>query len=60
MLRLSSCSTNASASLVRDQRFGTEPFQQRLGLRDVGGLSRRQQERHGTAERVDDGVDLGR
>jgi hypothetical protein len=29
-------------------------------LRDVGGLSRRQQERHGTAERVDDGVDLGR
>jgi hypothetical protein len=34
-------------------------FEQELRLRDVGGLPRRQRERDGVAERIDDSVDLG-
>ena len=33
---------------------------ERLGLRKVGSLPRRDRQRDGIAERIDDGVDLGR
>ena len=47
-------------ALVGEQRFGLEPFEQRLGLCDVGGLPRRQRQCDGIAERIDDGMDLRR
>ena len=47
-------------SLVGDQSLGPEAFEQRLGLRDVGGLPRRQRQRDRVAERIDDSMDLGR
>jgi hypothetical protein len=46
-------------ALVGDQRVGLEVFEQRLGLRDVGGLSGRERQRDRIAECIDDGVDLG-
>jgi hypothetical protein len=46
-------------TLVGDQGVGLDLFEQELRLRDVGGLPRRQRERDGVAERIDDSVDLG-
>ena len=49
----------AIVTLVGDQGVGLDLIEQRFGLRDVGGLPRRQREREGVTERIDDSVDLG-
>lgn len=47
-------------ALVGEQGTRLDPVEKRLGLRDVGSLPWRERERDRIAERIDDGVDLGR
>ena len=47
-------------ALIGQERFGLDLVEQRHRLCDVGRLTRRERQRHGVAERIDDGVDLGR
>ena len=47
-------------ALVGEQCTHLDAVEKRLGLGDVGSLPRRDRERDGIAERIDDGVDLGR
>lgn len=47
-------------ALVGNEGVGLDPLEQRLGLRNVGGLTRRQRKRDGIAESIDDGMDFGR
>jgi hypothetical protein len=47
-------------ALVGEQGTRLDPIEKRLGLRDIGGLPRRDRERDGIAERIDDSMDLGR
>ncbi len=47
-------------ALVGEQSTWLDPVEKRPGLHDVGSLPRRERERDGVAERIDDGVDLGR
>lgn len=47
-------------ALVAKHRVGVEAFEQQLGLRDIGGLPRRERQRDGVAERIDDRMDLRR
>ena len=37
-----------------------DAFEQQLGLRDIGGLPRRERQRDGVAERIDDRMDFRR
>jgi hypothetical protein len=54
----------AVVAFVGQQRRGLDPLvefvEQGHGLIDIGGLARRQRQRDGQAERIDDGMDLGR
>jgi hypothetical protein len=50
----------AVIALVGKEGFGLDMIEQRHRLCDVGRLARRQRQRHGIAERIDDGVDFGR
>lgn len=50
----------AIVSFVGNQCAGLDPFEQRFGLRNIGGLPRRQRKRDGIAESIDDCMDLGR
>ena len=47
-------------ALVGNEGIGIDTREQRLGLRNIGGLTRRERECDRVAERVDDGVNLGR
>ena len=47
-------------ALVGEQSVRFDPVEKRLGLRDVGRLPWRDRQRDGIAERIDDGVNLGR
>ena len=50
----------AIVSFVGNQCAGLDPLEQRFGLRNIGGLPRRQRKRDGIAEGINDGVDLRR
>src|SRR5271166_4474123 len=47
-------------ALIGENGFGLDLVEQRHRLCDIGRLARRERQRHGVAERIDDGVDLGR
>lgn len=46
-------------SLVCEEGFRIDLLKQRFGLTEIGGLSRRERDRDGIAERINDNVDLG-
>ena len=50
----------AVVAFVGEEGFGRDLVEQRFGLGDVGGLTRRQRQRNRVAERIDNSVDLGR
>ena len=50
----------AVVALVCNEGVGLDPLEQRFGLRNIGGLPRRQRKRDGIAESIDDCMDLGR
>ena len=43
-----------------NEGVGLDPLEQRSGLRNIGGLPRRQRKRDGIAESIDDRMDLRR
>ena len=47
-------------TLIGEKGFGLDLVEQRHRLRDIGRLARRERQRHGVAERIDNGVDLSR
>ena len=47
-------------ALVGQERSGLDLVEQRYGLADIGDMAGRERQRHRVAERIDNGVDLGR
>ena len=56
-----SIKASESITLIGEKGFGLDLVEQRLDrLCDIGRLAGRERQRHGVAERIDNGVDLGR